>query len=65
MNDGGYNKKKTLHISALILELHTFTTVISLVYHQQVPGQGRSKDQDIKFTFNFPIICKDVILCKQ
>lgn len=61
MNDGGYNK----HISVLILELHTFTRVISLLDCQQVPGQGMSNDQDIQFTFNFPIICIDVVLCKQ
>ena len=64
MNDRGYNKRPS-HISALILELHTFTRIIFLVDCQQVPGQGRSNDQDIQFTFNLPIICKDVVLCKQ
>ena len=64
MNDRGYNKRPS-HISALILELHAFTRVVFLVDCQRVPGQGRSNDQDIQFTFNFPIICKDVVLCKQ
>ena len=53
MNDRGYNKRPS-HISALILELHAFTRVVFLVDCQQVPGQGRSSDQDIQFTFNFP-----------